>query len=147
MSERFTRWQAYTISQLTFAINLFTGLAVAALGFALTYVRDNSFSPSRCFAAVFMIGLALLAVSILSGVGATITRLLDFRETASIARRRERPTADGQDIHAGSGAKFLGKATWRFFWLLLASFVFGIASIASSLFSVFGQEFLQRTGL
>lgn len=47
-SERYIRWQGYTISQLTFALNLFFGLSVGSLAFAFTLVKDKEFLLSGC---------------------------------------------------------------------------------------------------
>jgi hypothetical protein len=44
----FVRWQAITIAQLGFTSNLILTLAVAALGFALTLVKDSDVIASCC---------------------------------------------------------------------------------------------------
>lgn len=147
LSQRFVRWQAQTIAQLSFAINLFAGLAVAALGFGVSFLREQSFTPDRCYAVAYLGSLVLLGASVLCGVAATVTRLLDFRATAKTVRLRQKDATSTDIAVAGDEAKGLGKATWRLFWALLATFLLGIAGLTVALFHVYGSAFLQRTGL
>jgi hypothetical protein len=65
LDQRFTRWQTQTIVQLSFAINLFVGLSVATLGFGVSLLRQQSFSPTSCYAMLYLVSLALLGVSVL----------------------------------------------------------------------------------
>src|SRR3989304_1936075 len=88
--ERFIRWQRYTIEQLTFALNLFLGLSVGALAFGLTLLRDDSFSVSGCSKVALSISLVALALSVVAGCAAVVTRLLDFRYTARKVRGDEK---------------------------------------------------------
>ncbi len=146
VNQRFVRWQTQTITQLSFAINLFAGLSVATLGFGVSFLREASFSPTRGYAIVYLIAIALLCVSVFFGIAATVTRLLDFRATAHKVRLyRTEPTSD-EIAAVGDEATGLGKATWRFFWGLLSTFLVGTAGVIVSLFSVYGAGFLRRTG-
>lgn len=147
LDQRFIRWQSQTIAQLTFAINLFAGLSVAAFGVGVSLMREPSFSPSPCYALVYLGSLAFLGISTLTGVAATLTRLLDFRATARTVRLRQKVGTPTDVAFAGDEAKALGKATWRFFWALLLTFLLGIGGLTIVLFSVYGSEFLERTGL
>lgn len=141
---RFNRWQAYSITQLTFAINLVFGLSVGALGFAVSLLRDISFIPSRCYSILFAASLALLGISTLCGIGAVVSRLLDFRYTARKIRHVEEST-DGEDAHRLEAlTDTLGKATWRLFWALLTLFILGIAGLLVSVFSVYGNRLFQQ---
>jgi hypothetical protein len=84
------RWQSITIGQLTYAVNLILGLSVAVLGFEISLLLNENFSPGSCLQRVSLFfSLVLLAVSIVFGVLVVINRLTDFRLTTSIARRRE----------------------------------------------------------
>jgi len=146
LNQRFVRWQTQTIAQLSFAINLFAGLSVAALGFGVSFLREMSFSPSRCYAVLYLASLAFLGVSVLCGIGATVTRLLDFRATTRTVRLRQTDPKSEEIAVVGDEAKGLGKATWRLFWALLGAFLIGIAGLTISLISVYGSTFLQRSG-
>lgn len=147
LDRRFIRWQTQTIAQLSFAINLFAGLSVAALGFGVSFLREQSFSPNRCYAVAYLASLALLGISTLCGIAATVTRLLDFRATARTVRLRQTDASTAGIAFAGDEAKVLGKATWRLFWALLVTFLLGVSALTLALFSVYGSGFLHRTGL
>jgi hypothetical protein len=146
LNQRFVRWQSQAAAQLSFAINLFAALSVAALSFSVLYLREASFTPTRCYAVLYLASVALLAVSVLCAIAATVTRLLDFRATAQKVRLRQTNATSTELAVAGDHAKGLGKATWRLFWALLATFLLGIAALTISLFSVYGSLFLQRSG-
>jgi len=124
------RWQEQAVAQLSFAINLFIGLAMASLGLAFGWMTSKPITGSaRC---LLLVGVSLMLVSLLCGCGATITRLLDFRKTARIARRRERgvTSADLDDLRLS--VRELGNATWRLFWLEIGSFVGGTLALVAS---------------
>lgn len=151
LNERFVRWQSQTITQLSFSISLFTGYSVAALGFSMTLLRESSFTPKGFYAHLYLFSIAVLGLSILLGVFATVTRLLDFRATTyKIDRRRDRRKASSSEItnidkditEIGGRIRCLGKATWRLFWGLLITFFVGISTLAISLLSVYSSKFL-----
>lgn len=146
LDERYARWRLQTIAQLSFAINLFAGLSVAGLGFAVAYLREPLFTPTPCYAVLYLASLSSLGISALCAVAATVTRLLDFRATARKVRLRQTNANPDYIAAAGDPTMGLGKATWRLFWILLATFVLGIAGVTVSLFSVYGSTFLQRSG-
>lgn len=121
-NERFVRWQGQTISQLSTALALFSGLSVGGLGFLLSLLRDASFKPTGILAVLFLLAFLSLLVASISSCAAVVTRLLDFRLTAQKLRNMntEPLTLFGTD---SSG---YGKATWILFWVLLMSFSIGI---------------------
>lgn len=147
LSGRFIRWQKQTIRQLSFAINLFAGLSVACLGFGVSFLREASFSPSQGYAILYLVSIVFLGVSVLCGVAATVTRLLDFRATAKKLRQRQADSSMVEIAVSDAEAKALGKATWRLFWILLGAWLMGVAGLLVSFFSVYGTAFLQRTSL
>jgi hypothetical protein len=86
----FIRWQGITITQMGYAVNLVLTFATASLGLALTLFKDPSLKQhcwGRCW--VVLAGVSLM-VSIAIGVWCVRNRLTDFRESAQIARKRER---------------------------------------------------------
>src|SRR5258708_26045545 len=90
MEGSFVRWQAITIAQLGFTSNLILTLAVGALGFALTLVKDADVIAScwaRCLLVLSIVGLL---ISLALGIWCALNRLADFRMTAQIARGREK---------------------------------------------------------
>lgn len=42
----FVRWQAITLTQFGYAVNLILTFAAASLGFALTLVKNQHFAPA-----------------------------------------------------------------------------------------------------
>ncbi|NJL20985.1 MAG: hypothetical protein HC895_09435 [Leptolyngbyaceae cyanobacterium SM1_3_5] len=75
-------------------INLFTGYAVAALGFSVSLLKEASFTPKNLYAYLYLASIFLFGISILLGSVATVTRLLDFQATAQkIKHRRDRAKA------------------------------------------------------
>jgi hypothetical protein len=125
----FQRWQAITIGQLTYAIDLILGFAVAALGFVVTLLLDGKFDKTISQPGLSLVTAALavllLAVSAGFGIFLVVNRLIDFRTTARIARERQSGT--GQlGIADRNRAKKLGARTWLLFWIQLGSFGVGV---------------------
>ena len=148
--ESFVRWQEITITQLGYAVNLILSFAAASLGFLLTLLKDNDFTPRHLEKGFFDLSLVLLGLSIVSGILCVINRLRDFRETKSIARDRARWKKKGisgvqidellkprrDDVNK------LGKWTWRMFWIQLASFSLGLLGIILVFLSIYRAKLL-----
>jgi len=152
----FKRWQALSLSQLGYSINLILTLATAALGFALTVVKDKSYAPG-CWGKAFMgASLFLLLVSILLGLGCTINRLLSFRHTKNAARirekrdkrKRERPSdvlSDQARVEElickleieRARYQALDDRTWALFWFQTGAFILGIVLLTASFATVY----------
>src|ERR1700722_8204621 len=122
--ESFVRWQGITVAQLGYAIGLILTIATAMLGFAFSLLKDKTFSLTGCEKCLFSGALLLLASSITLGLICVINRLVDFRETTTIARDREGWRSEGLQPDAIDSklrlrrdhTKMLGKRTWRLFW-------------------------------
>jgi len=127
-SERYIRWQGYTISQLTFALNLFFGLSVASLAFAFTLVKDKEFQLIGCPKTLFQISLLSLCVSIVVSCGVVVSRLLDFRFTAKKIRSDETATIEDSSVYKYQ-YKILGALTWRLFWIQLLTLGIGLIGL------------------
>ena len=129
------RWQATTIAQLGYAVNLTLTLATASLGFALNVVRDKDYAPT-CWGKCFWMGSAvLLGASIALGVWCVLNRLRDFRQTTRTARCREgvgKAETDGGLDHLRAENRRLGKRTWTLFFLQIATFCAGALFLAAS---------------
>ncbi|UCR83774.1 hypothetical protein [Pseudomonas chlororaphis] len=131
-NERFVRWQGQTISQLSTALALFSGLSVAGLGFLFSLLRDASFKPTGVLALLFLLAVLSLLVASISGSAAVVTRLLDFRLTA----QKVRSTNDEPLTFFGTDSSEYGRVTWRLFWTLLISFSIGIL-LSSAVVGIF----------
>ncbi|OCH07870.1 hypothetical protein A6E10_19400 [Aliivibrio fischeri] len=102
--ERYVRWQDYRINQLSFSINLFLSFSVASLAYAI-----NSFlEPNVPNGALFKLVIEMWSYSCISGVAATIFRLLDFRYTVRKIRKA--------NCFNRFFSRHLGKFTWAAFW-------------------------------
>ncbi len=132
--ESFVRWQAITIAQFGYAINLLLGFAVALLAFAFTEIKDSTQNPSSCEKIAFDLSLLLLLASAVSGTACVINRLRDFRKTTHIARDREQWQRDGvggREIDdrlddRRCAVKMLGNITWVLFYLEAGTFLAGV---------------------
>jgi hypothetical protein len=146
LDDRVIRWQKQSIKQLSAAINLFSAMALAALGFSVVFLKEESFRPSTAYAAMYMSSIVCLGLAVILSTAATVTRLLDFRGTAEKVRLGKSNPTSPQIVLVGDKTKGLGRATWRLFWGLVAAFALGVTALVLSLFSVYGAAFLQRTG-
>jgi hypothetical protein len=141
-SERFIRWQSYTIAQLSFAINLFLGLATAALGFSVSLLIDERFTLHRSAKCFFAGAMLLQLLSMIFGIAAVITRTLDFRYTTRRTRNVERNRRAEENKTLRLKVKRLGKGTWFSFWSQIILFVLGVLSLIVSVFATYGHKLL-----
>ena len=139
-SERYVRWQSYTISQLTFALNLFLGLSLGSLAFAFSLVRDKNFLLFGCPKTLFQISLISLCLSTLAGCFSVVSRLLDFRFTAKKIRSDESADIEDSSTYKYS-YKILGSLTWRLFWLQVLTLGIGLFGLISGVFFGYSSHF------
>ena len=142
--DRLVRWQALTMAQLSTALSLLSGLSVAGLAFLFSLLQEKDFSPVGLYATLFLIALAAFLVAAATGIAAVITRLIDFRLTASKVRSgvvEEPLTVFGTD------ASGYGKATWRLFWALVISFSVAVLLAAVVIASVYLRGIINAAGL
>jgi hypothetical protein len=111
--ERYVRWQNYRITQLSFAINLFLGFAVASLAYIINLKLEQKAHGSIQLETVII----YFAVSALLGCIATMSKLLDYRYTA-------RKIKDGGRFNAFM-ARYCGPVTWGCFWGQVVSYTIG----------------------
>lgn len=102
--ERYIRWQNYRINQLSFSINLFLGFSVASIAFVINMMLSEKVVNN---AILSMVIEWFIASAVFGGI-ATVSRLLDFRYTASKIMKRSRCNS--------FMAKWCGPVTWGAFW-------------------------------
>lgn len=137
--ESFLRWQDIAIKQLGYTINLMLTLAGAALGFGVKTMMESTTvlpCPARLF---FRISLGLLAVSIVSAVGANFTRCHDYRYTRRAARARVKENEQIHDSSAETAEKY-GQWTWGFFSLQSIAFASGVLLLALAIWLGFWHK-------
>jgi hypothetical protein len=79
----FVRWQATTLAQLGYAVNLILGFATASLGFALTLARTKDYAPGGAARCLWILSVLLLLASV-TDRGFFSLRPANLRERASV---------------------------------------------------------------
>lgn len=141
-ADSFVRWQAITLAQMTYAVDLILGIAIAALGFQVALLRSDGFSPVSIQKCVFSISLFLTCVSIAAGVAVIINRLRDFRATMHAARSREKkkPPCDIEPLRVRY--RKLGDRTWSLFYWQIGTLSFAMASLVTCVLMMDGHKLL-----
>jgi hypothetical protein len=142
-SERFVRWQTQTIAQLSGAFSLFAALSIGGLGFTFSLLGRENFVPVGCYAVAFLLSMVCFFVASACSVAATVTRLLDFRLTAQKVRND-----DGFEpiTFFGTDANGYGRATWRLFWVMLATFSIGVLLLGAVIANAYLCGFINAAG-
>ena len=132
MEGSFIRWQGRAIEQLGAVNNAFTALALGILGLMGSWVSSGEAS-SGAAALAEECTLWLAGASVVCGAALAWNRLVSFRMTARIARKRETEDSDGLP-KLRRCIEVRDKVTWGllraqlgFFSLALASLVIALA--------------------
>lgn len=136
----YVRWQLISINQLGYAIGLILSFATASLGFVLSLVKDQNYSPGCWGKVLMLISVTFLIVSVGLGLWGVVNRLCDFRQTRSVARDREDWQKDGVsqvDIDnrlrsRRERTRKLGKRTWLLFWWQIGTFAVGVVTFTAA---------------
>lgn len=131
--EPFVRWQGKSIDYLSYAINLILGFSIAGIGYGASVLRDTSFIPSGWAKALFGISLLFLILASTVGVACILNRLKDFRDTATIARKKSKNEYDEELEELRELVGIIGKRTRCFFKWQVGLFGFGILFLILSL--------------
>jgi hypothetical protein len=137
--ESYLRLQRLAVDQLGYTINLLLTFSVGVLAFAVKLMMDSK-SPFPASAHWMLHGSSvLMLMCIASGIGANLTRTLDYRYTRRAVRARWKCEPVEQDKYHDK-ADTCGKWTWRFFPTQAATFVLGVTFLSLSLWIAFGQR-------
>lgn len=131
--DSFIRWQEIRINQLSYSINLILGLSVGILGFQVTLLLNDKFIVQGLQKCLFSSSLVIIATAILFGIFCTISRLLDFRETAEIARSKKRGDLSRNFKEGRDLTKNLGEITWFLFWCQIGAFIIGVLFLVATI--------------
>jgi hypothetical protein len=124
-NESFIRWQARSIEQLGNGISLLIGIAIASLGFVISQVAKEEFHFKTCLAKLLLsVGSGLLLLCIILLLILSYKRILGFKITARIARKRETGKRTGIDTDRKI-AKQIDATTWALFAISIWVFAFG----------------------
>lgn len=122
-NESFIRWQRTTIEQLGYAVNTLLVMAVATIGFCLDQLLGNKICYC-CSYYMILVGLVVLVICVFDLLLLTLNRLIDFRNTAKIARLRSEDSNDElEDLR--NYTKALGDNTWRLLYVGIGLFALG----------------------
>lgn len=152
-----SRWADQRRSQFGITIALFTALSGAGLGFCASLLTgaaalggDSGYAflwmfPCGHRTFWFLTSSLAFTVALILGILSTVTRLLDFRLTASLPdkrlARRENKKFGLLSIPATkSWSRILGGFTWCFSWMQLSVLSVGIAGMAVTAFYIYQQR-------
>lgn len=130
--QSFIRWQGRTIEQLGFVNNLLIFLATGMLTFQIQLaIREVSFTIlDKC---TIMFSILLIFASLMLGCYLAYNRLLSFRLTAQVARKRETGKREGiEDLR--NEVKILDQRTWCLLSAQILSF--GSGALLLMIFSI-----------
>ena len=131
MEGSFVRWQGRAIEQLGAVNNAFTALGLAILGLMGSWV-SNGPTTSGWVALAQDCTLWLAGASVVFGAVLAWNRLIAFRLTASVARKREKDDQEGL-APLRERVDSRDKATW---WLLNAQLGFFSLALVSLVVAV-----------
>lgn len=94
--EPFLRWQGRSLEYLSYAINLFLGLSIAAIGFEMSLLQKADFNLVGWQKCIFVLSLLSLIVASGLGVACVLNRVKDFRDTTAIARKKSKEEYDDE---------------------------------------------------
>jgi hypothetical protein len=140
----FSRWQARTIEQLGYAINLILTLSVAALGYELALLLDEKVPRLDKHNCLLVLSISSFTLSIGAGIWCVINRLRDFRATAQTARRREQGASELELQPLRSLTDSLGKRTWLLFWWQIGAFGIGILLLVLAVGWTLARTLIER---
>ena len=129
---RYTRWQGLALAQFSVAIGLISALAIAGLGTGLSLAQNHEFTCALIWKRTFVSSLPLLFFATGFSVLAVISRTLDFRLTARVARAAT-SASPRKSKFLGMGPTTLGKVSWACFWISCLTFFAGVSALAFSI--------------
>ena len=130
-SDRSHRWHKIAIDQLTYGLNLFLALTIAALGYWFSLLRDAQFMPSTAAKRFMLSSFVILAFSAVCGLVCVLCRMYDFRGTAR--RARGAPQAPSRQE-----LRQLDRWTLRLFCAHVVGFGLGVALLTVALLQTYG---------
>jgi hypothetical protein len=125
----FVRWQGRSIQALGKVISLLLTLSLATIGFIISKVLEQHFSFASLSAKRFVVtGGFTLSVAVIFFLFITYNRLLAFKLTTQIARKREKNDLTNIEQLRAS-VKKLDRRTWAFLKFAISLFAFGEALV------------------
>lgn len=121
------------MKQRGYVINLLLTLAVGAIAYAVTLVKDRPYALPYPANWCFRAGFGLTVFSVALGIVASLTRLRDYRLTTRVARRRYDGKTDADLTSLRAAAAKYGGFTRRLATAQVIGFGLGILSFSAGL--------------
>lgn len=138
--ERFIRWQAILRDQLTFLNSLLLTISIGIIGFVFSSLTNIDFNPIYCQKLFLTIGLVLIFLSIVLGLSASFSRLIDYRTTT----KKIKNEIDGEGKVVLEELKRLmklyGKTTWFLFYSQVVFVTLGIINLMISFILIYSDK-------
>ena len=152
-----TRWADQRRAQFGVTIALFTALSGASIGFCASLLAGTTQlggDPGYSFLGIlscgqrtfwFLTASSTFAAALIFGILGTVTRLWDFRLTASLpdkrlARRKGKKFGLLSIPATRFWTRILGGITWFLCWFQLLFLMIGIFCIAMTTFYIYHQK-------
>lgn len=130
-NESFIRWQGRSLEALGNTINLLLSLCLATIAFVVSKFLDSDYqcqNPDWISITIAIGGIIFLLVSTALLLWIIYNRLISFRKTTQIARKREKNNSTGIEI-LRQEVQVQDKCTWQLLKFAIISFVLGEAFI------------------
>jgi hypothetical protein len=105
-----------------YAINTILVITMASTGFAISQLLKHDIQ--YCASSFIKKGVIFLFICIVLIMLLILNRLIDFRDTAKIARKREKGDLSGIK-EMRNEVRFTGRLTWYLLYMVIISFIIG----------------------
>lgn len=124
--DRFIRWQGVLREHVTFLNNLLLAISVGVVGFCISLLSQDNFSPFCYTKFLFTFGLGVTFISILLGLWTALNRLLDFRKTVEKIKKELEGSHSDDLVETKKLMEIYGKRTWYLFYLQIGTLFVGV---------------------
>lgn len=138
--ERFIRWQAHSLEYFAYAINLFLGLAIAAIGFEMSLLQSSTFILTGWQKCTFSVSLFSILISSGLGIACVLNRIRDLRDTTTIARKKSKEEYDQELEDLRELVGIISARTRTLFSIQVFGFSVGVLSLVIVMLSVYSEK-------
>mgnify|MGYP004702830613 CR=1 FL=1 len=136
--DRFVRWHSNLRQQVTFTNNLLLTISIGITGFIFNLLNTENLDLNCCNKQLIKIGLIITIISIILGVLANISRIIDYRFTL---KKIKKELEIGTDLtKLKSLKKVFGNITWFLIYSQILSLLSGIIILSFGLFDLYSNK-------
>ena len=139
-NDRFVRWQQVLREHVTFLNNLLLTISIGITGFLLSLLNAPSFTLTCCQKIFFTFGLIVLFISIISGLTASLSRLLDFRTTVKKIKNEIKNSSASEIDDMKELMELYKKTTWFLFYTQIITFFIVTISLSIAFFMIYSNK-------